>query len=125
MEDYSVRKLYQLDLQTEKSILYVKAYGFFRVEDTKGFMSEFQTILNTINPANYKLIIDLRELEAMGADVLDDIRLMLNVYSIVTFKKAIIIRPTSVLPRMQIENTTKEVRFKGVFINSLEEANNL
>ncbi|MFK9094721.1 hypothetical protein [Bacillus salipaludis] len=118
-------KLYEIILEKEKKTLFVRASGFFKEEDTKLYLSEFQTIVNTINPSIYKLIVDASEQEAVEPHVIIDIKFVLNLYSNARFKKLVIINSTSPASKEQIDNCTKEMDFKCVFASSVEEAYNL
>ncbi|MBY0121587.1 hypothetical protein [Bacillus sp. S/N-304-OC-R1] len=117
-----MRKLYSFDLDEEKGIFFVKVCGFFKEEDAKIYLSEFQTIVNTINPSRYKLIIDGRGQEKVAGHVTGDITFVLNLYSMANFKKIIIINPSSPASRMQVENCVRNITFAGLFVDSIEEA---
>lgn len=118
-------KLYSFHLDEEKGIFFVKVKGFFQVEDAKIYLSEFQTIVNTINPSRYKLIIDGRGQEKVAEHVVDDIEFVLKLYWIANFKKVIIIKPSSLASRIQVENCVKKINFPGIFVDSIEEAYNI
>lgn len=115
-------KLYCFELDEEKGIFFVKVGGFFKEEDAKIYLSEFQTIVNTINPSRYKLIIDGRGQEEVASQVVDDITFVLKLYSMANFKKIIIINPSSSTSRMQVENCVRNIIFPGIFVDSIEEA---
>lgn len=115
-------KLYSFELDEEKGTLLVKVGGFFKEEDAKIYLSEFQTIVNTINPSSYKLIIDGREQEKVVDHVVDDLLFVLKLYSMAKFKKTIIINPSSPASRIQVENCVKKINFSGIFVNSIGEA---
>ncbi|MCH6268581.1 hypothetical protein [Neobacillus citreus] len=115
-------KLYSFHLDEEKGTFFVKVGGIFKEEDAKIYLSEFQTIVNTINPLRYKLIIDGRDQEAVASHVVDDIEFVLKLYSMANFKKIIIINPSSLASRMQVENCVKKIHFPGIFVDTLEEA---
>ncbi|MFF2449146.1 hypothetical protein ACFVSW_18960 [Neobacillus sp. NPDC058068] len=118
-------KPYSFDLDEENGTFFVKAKGFFQVEDAKMYLSEFQTIVNTINPSSYKLIVDGRGQEEVAGHVVDDIEFVLKLYWMANFKKIIIINPSSPASRMQVENCVKKINFPGIFVDSIEEANSL
>jgi len=113
-------KLYEIMLEKGKKTLFVRASGIFKEEDTKLYFSEFQTIVNTINPSIYKLIVDASELEA--PHIIDDLKFVLNLYSNARFKKLVIINSTSPVSKKQIDNCVNEINFKCVFAASVEEA---
>lgn len=115
-------KLYSIELDEEKGIFFVKVGGFFKEEDAKIYLSEFQTIVNTINPSRYKLIMDGRGQEEVAGHVVDDITFVLKLYSMANFKKIIIINPSSPASRMQVENCVRKIIFAGIFVDSIEEA---
>lgn len=115
-------KLYEFNLEKKEKTLFVRAGGFFKEEDSKLYLSEFQTIVNTINPSIYKLIVDASELEAVEPYLIDDIKFVLNLYLIARFKKLVIINSTSPVSKTQIDNCAKEINFKCVFAESVEEA---
>jgi len=115
-------KLYEFNLEKEKKTLFVRASGFFKEEDTKLYFSEFQTIVNTINPSIYKLIVDASELEAVEPFLIDDTKFVLNLYTNARFKKLVIINSTCPVSKTQIDNCAKEINFKCVFATSVEEA---
>ncbi|WP_066073253.1 hypothetical protein [Neobacillus soli] len=118
-------KLYSFDLDEENETFFVKVGGFFQVEDAKIYLSEFQTIVNTINPSRYKFIVDGRGQEEVADHVVDDIEFVLKLYWIANFKKIIIIYPSSSASRKQVENCVKKINFPGMFVNSIEEANSI
>lgn len=115
-------RLYKIDLDIEKKMIFVKTNGFFKEEDAKVYMSEFQTLVNTINPSNHILIVDASEQEAVEKHVLNDIRFVLRLYTSARFKKIVIINPTSIVSKMQVDYCVKEINFGGVFVDSVEEA---
>lgn len=118
-------KLYTFDLDKEKGTFFVKVGGFFKVEDAKIYLSEFQTIVNTINPSRYKLIIDGSEQEEVADHVVDDMIFALKLYWRANFNKIIIINPSCPAARMQVENCVKEINFPGIFVDSIEDAYSL
>lgn len=118
-------KLYDITLEDEKDTLYVKARGFFKEEDAKVYLSEFQTMVNTIDPSCYKLIVDAREQEAVDKNVLADIVAVLNIYIRAKFKKLVIVNPKCQVLKKQVEECVKKVNFEGTFVCSLEDAYNL
>ncbi|MDP4163657.1 MAG: hypothetical protein Q8898_11185 [Bacillota bacterium] len=115
-------KLYTFNLEREKNTFFVKVSGHFKEEDAKAYLSEFQTIVNTINPSNYKLIIDGSEQEAVPSHVVEDLRFVLRLYSMANFKKIVIVSPTSAASKMQVNNCAKDINFQGTFVNTVEEA---
>lgn len=115
-------KLYVIRIEKDKNILFVKVRGFFKEEDAKGYMSEFQTAVNSINPSCYTLIVDGMEQEAFDAQLMDDLKFVLQLYWSANFKKIIIVNPSSYVSRMQVETCVKEMNFKGIFVDTLEEA---
>lgn len=123
--EQEMRKLYSFALDEEKSIFFVKVDGFFKEEDAKIYLSEFQTVVNSINPSRYTLIIDGRGQEEVPSDVVDDIIFVLKLYWMANFKTLIIISPTSPASRIQVENCVNKINFPGVFVDSVEEAYNL
>ncbi len=123
--EQEMRKLYSFALDEEKRIFFVKVDGFFKEEDAKIYLSEFQTVVNSINPSRYTLIIDGRGQEEVPSDVVDDIIFVLKLYWMANFKTLIIISPTSPASRIQVENCVNKINFPGVFVDSVEEAYNL
>jgi hypothetical protein len=117
-----VIRLYDIKLDTETNTLLVTASGFFKEEDAKVYISEFQTIVNTINPKHYKLIIDASGQEAVENHVLEDIKFVLQLYSSARFKKVVIINPLSKTSQLQIENCAKEINFEADFVTTIDEA---
>ena len=117
-----MEKLYSFELDKEKGIFFVKVGGFFKEEDTKIYLSEFQTIVNSINPSKYKLIIDGRGQEKVAGHVVDDILFVLKLYWMANFKKMIIINPSTPASRMQVENCVRKINFPGIFVDSIDEA---
>ncbi|WP_040205285.1 hypothetical protein [Neobacillus jeddahensis] len=116
------KKLYTINLDIEKNILFVKTSGVFKEEDAKVYISEFQTTVNTINPSKYKFIIDTSEQEAVETHVIDDIRFVLNQYSSAHFKEIVVINPICPISKRQIADCVNELNFKGEFVDSLKEA---
>lgn len=123
--EQEMRKLYSFALDEEKCIFFVKVDGFFKEEDAKIYLSEFQTVVNSINPSRFTLIIDGRGQEEVPSDVVDDIIFVLKLYWMANFKTLIIISATSPASRIQVENCVNKINFPGVFVDSVEEAYNL
>lgn len=115
-------KLYEIKLETDKNTLFVVASGFFKEEDAKVYISEFQTMVNTINPAQYKLIIDVSGQEAVEPHVIEDIKFVLKIYSTARFKKVVVINPLSKEAKLQIEKCAKELNFEADFVDTIKEA---
>lgn len=123
--EQEMRKLYSFELDKEKSIFFVKVDGFFKEADAKIYLSEFQTVVNSINPSRYTLIIDGRGQEEVPSAVVDDIIFVLKLYWMANFKTLIIISPASPASRIQVENCVTKINFPGIFVDSVEEAYNL
>ncbi|MGX6444732.1 hypothetical protein ACWM35_16100 [Neobacillus sp. K501] len=115
-------KMYVIRIDKENNILYVKVSGTFNEEDALGYMSEFQTAVNTIDPPRYTLIVDGNGQEAVDHHLLGDLKFVLRLYSAANFKKIVIINPTSFESKVQVDACVKEINFKGTFVNTLEEA---
>lgn len=49
-------KKYTMELKNDTFV--IKVNGFFKEEDAKQYVQDFQNHLKRINPANYKLIVD-------------------------------------------------------------------
>lgn len=120
-----VGKLYVIRIEKDKNILFVKVSGFFKEDDAKVYMSEFQTAVNTINPSQYTLIVDGSEQEAIDNHILDDLKFVLMLYSSANFKKIVIVNPISFVSKIQVETCVKEMNFKGTFVDTLEKAYSL
>jgi hypothetical protein len=118
-------KLYTFKLDKNKEIFIVKVKGYFEEEDAKLYISEFQTIVNTINPSKYTLIIDGTEQAPVSSQVMEDIGFVLKVYSMANFKRIIIVNPASEVSRLQVDSCVRELNFQGIFVGSVEEAYNL
>jgi hypothetical protein len=118
----TVVKMYVIRIDKENSLLYVKVNGFFKEEDAKGYMSEFQTAVNTIDPPMYTLFVDGSQQEAFDSTLLDDLKFVLKLYSSANFKKIVIINPSSFVSKIQVDVCVKETNFKGIFVDTLEEA---
>ena len=118
-------KLYSFDLDAEKGTFFVKVGGIFKEEDAKIYLSEFQTLVNSINPSRYTLIIDGQGQEEFSSYLEEDLEFALKLYWRANFKKIIIIQPAFPDARMQVENCVKKINFPGIFVDSLEEAFNL
>ncbi|MDP4085998.1 MAG: hypothetical protein Q8934_15450 [Bacillota bacterium] len=118
-------KLYEINIEDNKKTLYVKASGFFKEEDALAYVNDFQAALKKISIPTFKLIVDATEQKAVAQDVVDEIKNVLNLYMGCGFKKIVVINPSSVVAKVQIQKCAKEMNFSGEFADNLEKAYSL
>lgn len=114
-------RLYDIKVEEEKKLIFATAGGIFNIEDSKNYLSDFQTVLNTINPKDYTLIVDVTKL-TVNKSLVEDITFLLNMYTFARFKKMIVVNPLSVASKYQIHAIAKDIEYQGIFVNNVEEA---
>lgn len=116
--------MFSMEVDKIRKVFFITAAGFFTMEEGKDFMTEYQSKTSMINPAEYSLIVDGREVKASAQDVADQLKSMILLYMSVPFKKRIIIQQQSVIADNQTKRIAKDIPGFDtiIFAESIEDA---
>ncbi|MBU3142660.1 hypothetical protein [Clostridium sp. CF012] len=119
----SNEKKFQLKLDKTSKTLFVEVSGSFGPTDANVFLQEYTEILKSINPKEYKLLFDGKELKVSGKDAKSGIDMTemlkgcVQQYKKDDFKEVIIDCGTNIVMKMQSARIAKEVgllNFKAI-----------
>lgn len=116
--------MFKMEVDKIKKVFSIYAAGFFSMEEGMNFMSEYQSKTSEIDPKDYVLIVDGREVKASAQDVVEQLKNMIMLYMSVPFKKRIIIQQQSAVAASQTKRIAKDIPgFETIiFAESPEEA---
>lgn len=112
--------MYIMEIQPDKKTLFIKVGGFFKEEEAKAYIHDYQKNTKKIKPSEYKLVIDARDQAAVLPEVAEDLKHVLNMYSDTDFKEIFIVNPTSTVSKMQLAKCAKEISFRGKLVDTIE-----
>lgn len=116
--------MFNMEVDKSKKLFTIVAAGFFSMQEGLDFIAEYQAKSSEIDPKEYTLIVDGKDVKASAQDVAEQLKNMLMLYMSVPFKKRIIIQQESAVASSQTKRLAKEVPgFETiVFVSSMEEA---
>jgi len=88
-------------LDKGKKELDVKVWGMYEEKDAESFMEEFQKIVSTIQPSQYILSFDCKELKVSTRDMVPMLESCFKMYKDLNFKKVIINAGNNATLKMQ------------------------
>lgn len=101
--------MYKMEVDNSKKVFSIYASGFFSMQEGMQFIAEYQAKTSQINPNEYTLIVDGREVKASAQEVVEQLKNMLMLYMSVPFKKRIIIQQQSVIAANQTKRIAQEI----------------
>ncbi|WP_445486499.1 hypothetical protein [Niallia sp. 03133] len=108
-----------------KKELYITVSGFIKESEGEAFLAEYHQNVKQIVPSAYTLIVDSTNLSVSKADMLPVLEGCFKLYMSNRFKKILMINPSSVIARTQMQKLAQNINYTGVFVDSLAEAKNL
>ncbi|WP_068621002.1 hypothetical protein [Paenibacillus tuaregi] len=107
--------------QAEKALA-ITVSGFMKPDEAEAFLKEYNEHINSINPAEYTLIIDSTNLAVSKQDMLPVLEGCFKLYMSNGFKKIMMVNPSSVVAKNQMHKLAETIAYTGIFVDSLEEA---
>ncbi len=116
--------MFTMEVDQAKKIFSIFASGFFTMQEGVDFINEYRTKTSQVNPKEYTLIVDGREVKASAQDVAEQLKNMLMLYMSVPFKKRIIVQQQSAVALGQTKRIGKDIQGFDtiIFVESPEEA---
>lgn len=119
-------KKYEFKVNQAEKILLIESRGMFSLEDAKNFMDEYKKTITKINPGDYVLIIDSKDIKTANQEVIPLLEDMIKLYVTTPFKKRITIVMDSAVALSQVKRVGKDDFTNNfIFVNSYEEALNV
>ena len=112
--------MYNYTIDKAKKEVVVTVKGYIDDEALKGYLAEYKKTTQSINPSEYKFILDVLEQKALKQDLLSGMQAAVDNYLATGFKKVCITKTTSPTAWMQIK------RLRGfdkiIWVDSVAEA---
>lgn len=100
-------KKHEINLDKVKKQLNVKVWGMYGEEDAKSFVEEFKKITSTIQPLQYILSFDAKELKVSIRDMVPMLEGCFKMYKDLNFNKVIINSGNNATLKMQFTRIAK------------------
>lgn len=107
--------------QAEKALV-ITVGGFMKPDEAEAFLKEYEENVNSIQPSEYKLIIDSTDLAVSKQDMLPVLEGCFNLYMSNGFKKILMVNPSSVIAKNQMQKLAQSISYTGIFMDTMEEA---
>lgn len=116
--------MYKIEIDHTKKIFSIFASGFFSMQEGLDYMNEYKEKTSQINPKEYTLIVDGREVKTSAQDVAEQLKNMIMLYMSVPFKKRIIVQQQSAVAAGQTKRIGKDIPGFDtiIFVETPEEA---
>ncbi len=116
--------MFTMEVDQTKKIFSIFASGFFTMQEGVDYINEYRTKTSQLDPKEYTLIVDGREVKASAQDVAEQLKNMLMLYMSVPFKKRIIVQQQSAVASGQTKRIGKDIPGFDtiIFVESPEEA---
>lgn len=109
-----------IQVNTIKKVVNINVEGRMTEEDSKIFVSEYNSKMRTINPADYTLEVDCSEMQILPQDMVEDLTNVMKLYKSSGFNKIIYKIKSSTTMKMQL---TRIARNAGLTNYSIVVAN--
>lgn len=113
--------MYQITIDNSKKEFMAKVGGFFDEKEGQSFVKDYVAKAETINPSNFKLIVESTDLAATLPKDLVNLENSIKFYMMHGFKEIFIVNPKSPTARVQLRKVCQSVNFTGKLVNTLEE----
>lgn len=107
-------------MHPESNTIFISLHGFAEVEITEVAVDEFEKSLPTMPVHQMSLIIDCNDLAPFRQEILPILEHCYVLYN--QFKHAVLVNPTKMIARSQLQRVATSAGFKGHFVDSVEEA---
>lgn len=114
--------MFKFEKKQAEKVLVITVGGFMKPDEAEAFLKEYEENVNSIKPSEYNLIIDSTDLSVSKQDMLPVLEGCFNLYMSNGFKTILMINPSSVIAKSQMQKLAQSISYTGIFMDSLEEA---
>lgn len=107
---------------TVNKVIKIEMRGFTDKTEVDSIQKDFKSVLSKINPKEYTLLFDCTALVTFVPELLPILQNFYCLYMKLEFKKVIIVTPQNLPSKMQLKRVGKQVKFTGVFVDDIFEA---
>jgi len=104
--------MYNIEINKSKELLIIKGMGLYNESELHKFIHEFKSKVSSINPKDYKLILDTTELKTSQQSSMSIMNDIMNLYFNTPFRGRFYLRPESRIASMQMKRMTDSESFK-------------
>ncbi len=101
--------MYNIQINTEKKVLYAFAEGFLNLEDANGFIKDFKEKSSSINSKDYSLLINTKNLKPATPEIADKMGGLILMYINTPFKARYALKLDSAVGQMQVNRVGKTI----------------
>lgn len=113
--------MFKIELNKIKKVLTITVGGFFKEEEGRDFLQDYQSKVNSIKPAEYALIVDGTDLSTSKQDMLPVLSNCMSLYKGTGFKKALGVYPKSVTASIQLKKVASQIGLPMEFGKTVDE----
>jgi len=116
-------KKYDFKVDSSKKIFLINGGGMFSLDDAKNFMAEYRLNVAKIDPKEYNLIVDAKDIKVNSPEIIPLLEEMIGLYTATPFKKKFSVIIESTIAQSQVKRVGKdELSAAFIFVPSCEEA---
>ncbi len=112
--------MFKMELNKEKKLFVITMGGFFREDEGKKFLDDYNTNVKSITPASYTLVLDGSGLLTSKQDMLPVLKNCVSLYKSSGFKSIVSLPPSSKTAEMQLLKAIEEVGTKIKFVDTID-----
>ena len=112
-----------VEVDSSKKVLLVTAgAGMLKLQDFQDFISEFEATIERVNPSEYVLIVDAREIKAVTPELTPLLEKAMKLYIETPFRKRFSVVLESIVALQQAKRVAKDEVEQFTMVASVEEA---
>lgn len=116
-------KKYDFKVDSSKKVFTIVGGGMFSLEDAQNFMAEYRANVAKINPQDYVLIVDAKDVKVNSPEVIPLLEEMIGLYASTPFKKKFSVVIESSIAQNQVKRVGKDTLTSTfIFVTSYEDA---
>lgn len=118
--------MYKIDVDKSRKLFLVRVGGFFKDDEAEQFIQDYLKEFKAINPAEYELVLDCKELSVSGKDMVPVLKERLEMYISQGYKKVYFVKLNSAVGMLQLKKVGVESGFwdKVTTVDSADEIMN-
>lgn len=113
--------MFKIELNNIKKVLTITVGGFFKEEEGKAFLQEYQKSVGSIKPADYSLVVDGTELLISKQEMVPILENCMMLYKRTGFKKSFGVYPKSPSSAMQLRKVAEKIQLPMEFGSTVGE----
>ena len=115
--------MYKMELKTNEKIFLITIGGFMTEEESISFIAEMKKNIKNINPTQYNIVVDSRELKTSSPQLVGLMEEAMTLLTTTPFKTRYSIMPKNIIATSQVKRVSKENnKFNDtIFVESYEE----